>query len=68
MCCTLRRIPQWISLCSYRSIHHISSDAQQNNAPSAYLKSYTGLRIFFPFSLQMEKSHRIVKRVTLCVV
>lgn len=64
MYCTLRMIPQRTCLCSYISIHHFASDAQQNNTPAAYLNSNTELtNLFFtlPFSppicLQMEESH-----------
>ncbi len=67
MCCTLRMIPQRTSLCSYRSIHHFFSDAQQNNTASAYLNGYTELRNldFSPlasnggFSLHCEESHAV---------
>lgn len=66
MCCTLRMIPQWTSHCSNRSIHHFTSDAQQNNTLSAYLKSCTELRFFFPIltsngeiSLHCEESHAV---------
>lgn len=59
MCCTPRMIPRRTSLCSYRSIHHFSSDSQKNNPLSAYLNSYTKLRFFF--SLQMDESPCIVK-------